>query len=61
MRNILAFDIETIPDIEGRKRLYGLDRLSGPVLVSRNGGGFDLPLLCHRSFIQGVRAPSNPS
>ena len=27
MQNILAFDIETIPDIEGGRKLYGLDGL----------------------------------
>lgn len=27
MRNVLAFDIETIPDTEGGKRLYGLEGL----------------------------------
>lgn len=124
MLNVLAFDIETIPDIQGGKRLYDLEGLSDdevarvmftkqrelreteflplhlhrvivislvlragndfkvwslgsedssekeiikrfydgiekytPTLVSWNGGGFDLPVLNHRSLILGVAAP----
>jgi len=124
MPNILAFDIETIPDIEGGRRLYGLQGLNDddvarvmfarqrerkdteflplhlhrvvvisivmrssdglriwslgvedtsekeiitrffdgidrftPILVSWNGGGFDLPVLNYRSLILGVCAP----
>lgn len=123
MQNILAFDIETVPDVEGGKRLYQLDGLKDdevarvmftkqreakdteflplhlhrvivisivlrtaeglriwslgaqdsteketitrffdgierytPVLVSWNGGGFDLPVLNYRSIILGVTA-----
>lgn len=123
MPNILAFDIETAPDIDGGRKLYGLDGLTdeeiaqvmfskqreirdteflplhlhrvivisialrsesgfkvwslgsdppeeketisrffagidrySPVLVSWNGGGFDLPVLHYRSLIQKVTA-----
>ena len=123
--NVLAFDIETVPDVAAGRRLLGLDGLddrgvaeammalrraeSGgseflrlhlhrvvvislagevagrfrvwsigepgepeaelvrrffdgiertvPVLVSWNGGGFDLPVLHYRSLIHGVGAP----
>jgi len=123
--NILAFDIETIPDVETGRQLHGLDGLSDkdvaqvmfakrreqtgesdflrhhlhrvvaisavlrtgdslrvwslgepdsseaeliqrffdgiekytPVLVSWNGGGFDLPVLHYRSLKYGVAAP----
>ena len=123
--NILAFDIETIPDVETGRQLYGLDGLSDkdvaqvmfakrreqtgesdflrhhlhrvaaisavlrtgdslrvwslgepdsseaeliqrffdgiekytPILVSWNGGGFDLPVLHYRSLKHGVAAP----
>jgi predicted PolB exonuclease-like 3'-5' exonuclease len=123
--NILAFDIETIPDIETGRHLYGLEGLNdkdvanvmfakrreqtgqfdflrhhlqrvaaisavlrtgdalrvwslgepdsceaelirrffdgvekySPVLVSWNGGGFDLPVLHYRSLKHGVAAP----
>ncbi len=123
--NVLAFDIETIPDLVGGRRVFGLDglwdddtaramaarrrqetggsefmrlhlhrvvaiSLAGtvegrfrvwslgeasddeatllkrffegvdrytPVLVSWNGGGFDLPVLHHRALIHGVSAP----
>ena len=123
MANILAFDIETIPDVDGGRKLYGLEGLDdgevaqvmfakqresrdteflplhlhrvlvisialrsdtgfrvwslgdeelheketitrffdgierySPVLVSWNGGGFDLPVLNYRSIILGVNA-----
>ncbi len=123
--NILAFDIETIPDVETGRQLHGLDGLSDkdvaqvmfakrreqtgesdflrhhlhrvatisavlrtgdslrvwslgepdsseaeliqrffdgiekytPVLVSWNGGGFDLPVLHYRSLKHGIAAP----
>ncbi|WP_372522276.1 3'-5' exonuclease [Sulfuricaulis sp.] len=123
--NILAFDIETIPDVDTGRKLHGLDGLSDkdvaqvmfakrreqtgesdflrhhlhrvaaisavlrtgdslrvwslgepdsseaeliqrffdgiekytPVLVSWNGGGFDLPVLHYRSLKYGVAAP----
>jgi predicted PolB exonuclease-like 3'-5' exonuclease len=123
--NVFVFDIETIPDIEGGRRLYGLDGLADadvgramltirrqeaggseflrhhlhrivvisiaarmgerfkvwsigdadsherdiiarffegidrytPVLVSWNGGGFDLPVLHYRALMHGVSAP----
>jgi predicted PolB exonuclease-like 3'-5' exonuclease len=123
--NILAFDIETIPDIETGRKLHGLDGLSDkdvaqvmfakrreqtgesdflrhhlhrvaaisavlrtgdslrvwslgetdsseaeliqrffdgiekytPILVSWNGGGFDLPVLHYRALKHGVAAP----
>ena len=123
--NVLAFDIETVPDVDAGRRLLGLEGLddravaeammalrraeSGgsdflrlhlhrvavislagqvagrfrvwsigepgepeaelvrrffdgiertvPVLVSWNGGGFDLPVLHYRSLIHGVAAP----
>jgi hypothetical protein len=123
--NILAFDIETIPDVETGRKLHGLDGLSDkdvaqamfakrreqtgesdflrhhlhrvaaisavlrtgdslrvwslgepdsseaeliqrffdgiekytPVLVSWNGGGFDLPVLHYRSLKHGIAAP----
>ncbi len=122
--NILVFDIETVPDIEGGQRLYQLDGLNNadtaramqqirreetggsdflrhhlqrivaislvlryrdkvrvwslgdensgekelikrffagleryaPMLVSWNGGGFDLPVLHYRSLLHGVSA-----
>ncbi len=39
------------------QRFYdGLERYS-PVLVSWNGGGFDLPVLHYRSLLHGVSAP----
>lgn len=39
------------------QRFYdGLDRYT-PVLVSWNGGGFDLPVLNYRSLLHGVSAP----
>ncbi len=123
--NVFVFDIETVPDVEGGRRLYGLEGLSDeeaaqamltqrrqetggsdflrhhlhkiavisiaarlgerfkvwslgdgqcdereiiqrffegidrytPVLVSWNGGGFDLPVLHYRALIHGVAAP----
>jgi hypothetical protein len=123
--NILAFDIETIPDVESGRKLYNLDGLSDkdvarvmfakrreqtgesdflrhhlhrvatisavwrsgetlkiwslgevsageaeiiqrffdgiekftPVLVSWNGGGFDLPVLHYRALKHGISAP----
>jgi predicted PolB exonuclease-like 3'-5' exonuclease len=123
--NILAFDIETIPDVETGRQLHGLDGLSDkdvaqvmfakrreqtgesdflrhhlhrvaaisavlrtgdslrvwslgepdsseaeliqrffdgiekytPILVSWNGGGFDLPVLHYRSLKHGIAAP----
>ncbi|HHJ14989.1 MAG TPA: 3'-5' exonuclease [Gammaproteobacteria bacterium] len=122
--NVFVFDIETIPDIEGGRRLYelgdlddadvaramfhlrqqqtgneflplhlhrvcaisvvlrhrdrlkvwslgepdageaelvqrffdGIDKFT-PVLVSWNGGGFDLPVLHYRSLLHGIQAP----
>ncbi len=121
--NVLVFDIETIPDLEGGRRLYGLEGLADedvgkamaqlrqqktgsefmphhlhrivaisvvlrtgkdlrvwslgeaasgeaellrrfydgverfkPVLVSWNGGGFDLPVLHYRSLLHGIAA-----
>lgn len=124
MHNILAFDIETIPDVELGRRLFDLKDLSDadvaqamfhhqiektgsdflplyqhrvvaisvalrrneefriwslgdadagerevisrffegierftPVLVSWNGGGFDLPVLHYRSLLHGIAAP----
>ena len=124
MPNILAFDIETVPDVEGGRKFYGLEGLDdgevaqvmfakqretrdtdflplplhrvivisislrseagfrvwslgeggtdeketisrffdgierySPVLVSWNGGGFDLPVLNYRSLVLGVAAP----
>jgi predicted PolB exonuclease-like 3'-5' exonuclease len=122
--NVLVFDIETIPDLEAGRRLYGLEGLSdedvgramahlrqqktgsdfmphhlhrivaisvalrtgeelrvwslggpesgeaellrrfydgverfSPVLVSWNGGGFDLPVIHYRSLLHGIEAP----
>ncbi len=123
--NVFVFDIETIPDVKGGRKLYGLDDLSdedvakamfqirrqetgdseflrlhlhrvvaisavlrrgdkvkvwslgqpdapekeliqrffdgverfAPVLVSWNGGGFDLPVLHYRALLQGISAP----
>jgi predicted PolB exonuclease-like 3'-5' exonuclease len=123
--NILAFDIETIPDVDAGRRLHGLDGLSDkdvarimfakrreqtgdseflrhhlhrvaaisavlrqgdtlkiwslgephsseadlikrffdgiekytPILVSWNGGGFDLPVLHYRALKHGISAP----
>lgn len=123
--NVFVFDIETVPDVDGGRRLYGLDGLSDedvakalfhmraqqtggseflrlhlhrivaisavfrsgdnlavwslgdpdsseqeliqrffdgierftPVLVSWNGGGFDLPVLHYRAMLHGVSAP----
>lgn len=124
MTPVLAFDIETIPDVEGARRLHGLEGLSDedaaraifqmriqktgreflahhmhrvcaisvalwrdgdfrvwslgestsdereliqrffegverfePVLVSWNGGGFDLPVLHYRALVNRVAAP----
>ncbi len=121
--NVLVFDIETIPDLEAGRRLYGLEGLADrdvgramahlrqqktgsefmphhlhrivaisvvlatrhelkvlsmgapdsteaellrqffrgvehyqPVLVSWNGGGFDLPVLHYRSLLHGIEA-----
>jgi predicted PolB exonuclease-like 3'-5' exonuclease len=124
--NVFAFDIETVPDVDGGRRLYRLEGLSDrdaanammqirrqetgdseflrlhlhrivaisailrtedrfqvwslgestspekeliqrffdgvaryrPVLVSWNGGGFDLPVLHYRALLHGVPAPS---
>jgi len=45
------------PEEELVERFFdGLDRYT-PVLVSWNGGGFDLPVLNYRSLLHGVRAP----
>lgn len=122
--NIFVFDLETVPDVDGIRRLHGLDGLSDadaaeaafalrrqsagndflrlhlqrivtisiaarlgerfkvwsltepdcsereiisrffegverftPVLVSWNGGGFDLPVLHYRALIHGIAAP----
>jgi predicted PolB exonuclease-like 3'-5' exonuclease len=124
--NVLVFDIETVPDVEGARRIWSLDGLSdadvakviaarrqqetggtsefprhylhrivaisivlrsderlkvwslgdaaspeadligrffegidrySPVLVSWNGGGFDLPVLHYRALLHGVPAP----
>jgi predicted PolB exonuclease-like 3'-5' exonuclease len=122
--NVFVFDIETIPDIEGGRRIHGLDGLDdkgvltametlrqqengttflrlnlqrvvaisgvyrhgdevkvrslgtpqsseaeliadffsiiekrSPVLVSWNGGGFDLPVLHYRAMLHGISAP----
>ena len=124
--NVLVFDIETIPDVDGGRRLLGIDGLSDadvaramysrrlqdsggsteflrhhlhrivaiaavlrsgdrltvwslgeadsseaellrrffdgierytPMLVSWNGGGFDLPVMHYRAMINGVSAP----
>lgn len=124
MQPVLAFDIETIPDVDGGRRLLGLDGLDDadvaramfhrrvqqtgrdflphhlhrvcaisvalwrgenfrvwslgepgegeasligrffegleryrPILVSWNGGGFDLPVLHYRALACGVQAP----
>lgn len=125
MANTLVFDIETVPDVEGGRRLYGLGDLDDdgvvqamrhlrsqetdgsdfqrhhlhrivaisvllergeavslftlgepeedevgairrffegierftPVLVSWNGGGFDLPVLHYRALLHGIAAP----
>lgn len=54
--NVLAFDIETIPDLEGGRRLYGLEGLSdediGRAMLQRRrqetGGSEFLPLHMHR-------------
>ena len=54
--NILAFDIETIPDLEAGRRLYGLDGLSdedvGRAMFQKRrqdtGGSEFLPLHLHR-------------
>lgn len=121
--NIFVFDIETVPDVEGGRRIYGLDDLSdkdaanalfnlrrqetgneflrhhlhrivaisvvlrtgdkiacwslgdensdekellerffkgierySPVIVSWNGGGFDLPVIHYRSLVHGVQS-----
>lgn len=123
--NTFVFDIETVPDVEGGRRIYGLDNLTdaevaqalfnlrrqetggseflrlhlqrivaisvllrtperlkiwtlgdensaegelltrffqgidrySPVLVSWNGGGFDLPVIHYRSLVHGVASP----
>lgn len=123
--NVFVFDIETVPDVSGGRRLYGLEGLSDadvakamfhlrreqtgdseflrlhlhrivaisavlrsgerlkvwslgepqaperelvqrffdgldrftPVLVSWNGGGFDLPVLHYRALVHGISAP----
>jgi hypothetical protein len=122
--NVIAFDIETVPDVDGGRRLYDLADLSDaqvaevmfqrcrqksggeflrhhlhrvvsiafvmrtrdtlkvwslgapggterdliqrffdglgrytPILVSWNGGGFDLPVLHYRALLHGVSAP----
>ncbi|MEM7408454.1 MAG: 3'-5' exonuclease [Pseudomonadota bacterium] len=122
--NVFVFDLETIPDLDGGRRLYGLDGLAdedvgkamahlrkasagtefmrhhlhrivaisvvlrsgdrfkvwslgdeetseaelierffsgverySPVLVSWNGGGFDLPVLHYRALLHGVASP----
>ena len=39
-----------------RRFFDGVDRYT-PQLVSWNGGGFDLPVLHHRSLIHGIAAP----
>jgi predicted PolB exonuclease-like 3'-5' exonuclease len=45
------------PEPELIRRFFdGIDRYA-PQLVSWNGGGFDLPVLHHRSLIHGVTAP----
>src|SRR5215469_4809860 len=54
--NVLAFDIETIPDLEGGRRLYGLEGLSdedvGRAMLQKRrqetGGSEFLPLHLHR-------------
>ena len=47
----------TDPEPELIRRFFdGIDRYA-PQLVSWNGGGFDLPVLHHRSLIHGVTAP----
>lgn len=44
-------------EAEAIRRFFdGVDRFS-PVLVSWNGGGFDLPVLHYRSLLHGVAAP----
>lgn len=44
------------PEAELIERFYdGLDRYE-PVLVSWNGGGFDLPVIAYRSLLHGVNA-----
>ncbi len=56
MMNILVFDIETIPDVDSGKRLFGLDGLSDQDIakamfakqIQKTGGSNFLPLHLHR-------------
>ncbi|MGD9882674.1 MAG: ribonuclease H-like domain-containing protein [Reyranella sp.] len=48
-RNLVDSFLDSLP---------GYDRGMGPVLVSFNGGGFDLPVLRYRAMALGVTAPA---
>ena len=48
---------ESSPERELIQRFFdGIDRYT-PILVSWNGGGFDLPVLHYRSLLHGIAAP----
>lgn len=56
--NFLARSLgeEESPEAELIKKFYGIIDRNTPVLVSWNGGGFDLPVLHYRSLLHGVVA-----
>ena len=61
MPNILAFDIETVPDVDGGRKLYGLDGLTdeeiAQVMFSKQREARDtefLPLHLHRVIVISI-------
>jgi len=66
MTPTLVFDIETVPDTDGIRKLLDLPAETSAEDVAniafhkrrqQNGSGFDLPVLHYRAMIHGIQAP----